>query len=182
MIIQDENILRQVSKEISPVEEQEVYQKLINEVIIHPYAVGLSAIQIGLPLRAFITLDEAKDNDPFKQKKWTYWINPKIEEIDDSGIVKFVEGCLSFPGREVLTSRPKQITVSSLVGSERKMCVLTGTDSVVFQHELDHLDGKLMFDRGEELHSPYVAPPKMIGRNDPCSCGSGKKFKKCCGK
>lgn len=21
-----------------------------------------------------------------------------------------------------------------------------------------------------------------IGRNDPCSCGSGKKFKKCCGK
>jgi hypothetical protein len=22
---------------------------------------------------------------------------------------------------------------------------------------------------------------KEIGRNDPCSCGSGKKFKKCCG-
>ena len=21
-----------------------------------------------------------------------------------------------------------------------------------------------------------------VGRNDPCSCGSGKKFKKCCGK
>ncbi|MBO5682279.1 MAG: SEC-C domain-containing protein, partial [Lentisphaeria bacterium] len=21
-----------------------------------------------------------------------------------------------------------------------------------------------------------------IGRNDPCPCGSGKKFKKCCGK
>ena len=23
---------------------------------------------------------------------------------------------------------------------------------------------------------------KSIGRNDPCSCGSGKKYKKCCGK
>lgn len=22
--------------------------------------------------------------------------------------------------------------------------------------------------------------PKKIGRNDPCDCGSGKKFKKCC--
>lgn len=22
---------------------------------------------------------------------------------------------------------------------------------------------------------------KKIGRNDPCPCGSGKKFKKCCG-
>ena len=29
--------------------------------------------------------------------------------------------------------------------------------------------------------APYVAPPK-VGRNDPCPCGSGKKFKKCCGK
>ncbi len=28
--------------------------------------------------------------------------------------------------------------------------------------------------------TPYIAPPK-VGRNDPCSCGSGKKFKKCCG-
>ncbi len=27
---------------------------------------------------------------------------------------------------------------------------------------------------------PYTAPPK-VGRNDPCPCGSGKKFKKCCG-
>lgn len=27
---------------------------------------------------------------------------------------------------------------------------------------------------------PYLAPPKT-GRNDPCPCGSGKKFKKCCG-
>src|SRR4051795_7306086 len=24
------------------------------------------------------------------------------------------------------------------------------------------------------------AKPKAVGRNDPCPCGSGKKFKKCC--
>lgn len=28
--------------------------------------------------------------------------------------------------------------------------------------------------------APYVAPQK-IGRNDTCPCGSGKKYKKCCG-
>lgn len=28
---------------------------------------------------------------------------------------------------------------------------------------------------------PKTASPK-IGRNDPCSCGSGKKFKRCCGR
>jgi uncharacterized protein len=26
---------------------------------------------------------------------------------------------------------------------------------------------------------PYLAPPK-VGRNEPCPCGSGKKYKKCC--
>jgi predicted aspartyl protease len=28
---------------------------------------------------------------------------------------------------------------------------------------------------------PQTAPPK-VERNDPCPCGSGKKYKKCCGK
>ena len=29
----------------------------------------------------------------------------------------------------------------------------------------------------------YISPKdiKKIGRNDPCPCGSGKKYKKCCG-
>ena len=33
----------------------------------------------------------------------------------------------------------------------------------------------------DEPREPYVAPPK-VGRNDQCPCGSGKKYKKCCGK
>ena len=28
---------------------------------------------------------------------------------------------------------------------------------------------------------PVVNKKKKIGRNDPCPCGSGKKYKKCCG-
>ncbi len=27
---------------------------------------------------------------------------------------------------------------------------------------------------------PYVNPLRHVGRNDPCPCGSGKKYKKCC--
>jgi len=27
-----------------------------------------------------------------------------------------------------------------------------------------------------------VRDQPKIGRNDPCTCGSGKKYKKCCGK
>lgn len=29
---------------------------------------------------------------------------------------------------------------------------------------------------------PFVRDQKKVGRNDPCHCGSGRKFKKCCGK
>lgn len=28
---------------------------------------------------------------------------------------------------------------------------------------------------------PYVRGHAKVGRNDPCPCGSNKKFKKCCG-
>ncbi len=33
------------------------------------------------------------------------------------------------------------------------------------------------------LHPPKtVLAEKKVSRNDPCPCGSGKKYKKCCGK
>jgi len=31
------------------------------------------------------------------------------------------------------------------------------------------------------LNPPKPARVSKVGRNDPCPCGSGKKFKKCCG-
>lgn len=30
-------------------------------------------------------------------------------------------------------------------------------------------------------HTPYRRENPKVGRNEPCPCGSGKKFKKCCG-
>jgi hypothetical protein len=30
------------------------------------------------------------------------------------------------------------------------------------------------------LEAPFVNPLRDVGRNDPCPCGSGKKYKKCC--
>jgi len=40
------------------------------------------------------------------------------------------------------------------------------------------------FDQDCEIHHPKklqpVINPRKVGRNEPCPCGSGKKFKKCC--
>ena len=41
-------------------------------------------------------------------------------------------------------------------------------------------------DNGEKMkveeHKPVVNDGPKVGRNDPCPCGSGKKYKQCCGK
>lgn len=34
----------------------------------------------------------------------------------------------------------------------------------------------------EEINPTIVIKKEKVGRNDPCPCGSGKKYKKCCGK
>ncbi len=44
-------------------------------------------------------------------------------------------------------------------------------------------DGEWFFADGQIVAPrPYVREAPKLGRNDPCACGSGRKFKKCCGK
>ncbi|HSJ48612.1 MAG TPA: SEC-C metal-binding domain-containing protein, partial [Gammaproteobacteria bacterium] len=35
---------------------------------------------------------------------------------------------------------------------------------------------------GDEEHAPFVREGRKVGRNEPCPCGSGKKYKQCHGK
>ncbi len=37
-------------------------------------------------------------------------------------------------------------------------------------------------EKGNSIKQQPIINPKKIGRNDPCPCGSGKKYKKCCGR
>lgn len=53
-------------------------------------------------------------------------------------------------------------------------------------YELPEWDNLLTEERRKELYltqkkSNTVVKDKKINRNDPCPCGSGKKYKKCCG-
>ncbi|HSE73307.1 MAG TPA: SEC-C metal-binding domain-containing protein [Dongiaceae bacterium] len=43
----------------------------------------------------------------------------------------------------------------------------------------EDVDPALRFDEFMPA-TPVTNPPRHIGRNDPCPCGSGKKYKKCC--
>ncbi len=54
-------------------------------------------------------------------------------------------------------------------------------------YELPQWDNLLTAERRKELYkdqknSGTIRKGVKIGRNDPCPCGSGKKYKKCCGR
>ncbi len=54
-------------------------------------------------------------------------------------------------------------------------------------YNLTAWDGVLSFDKRKEIQKAYktsktIVKATKVGRNEPCPCGSGKKYKKCCGK
>jgi peptide deformylase len=176
MIIVDQKKLKIVSNEVPFEESQQVIDLLLKE--IPETGSGLAAIQIGLPVRIFLTRFKKNKSEwanPYVEEyELIQWINPKIEEYEKEEIIS-EEGCLSIPDRRVKVKRNKQITVSTQASTiDRKKFVLLDEEAVIFQHEFDHLNGILITDK-------IYKPAEKVGRNDPCPCGSGKKFKKCCG-
>ena len=124
--------------------------------------IGLAAPQIGIHKKVAIIRinNEEKLN----------LVNPYIVE-KKHGFILNGEGCLSVPGKKVNTRRFKEILIKDDLHPAG--LVLTDMVAIVVQHEVDHLYKILITDR-DLSNQP--------GRNDPCFCGSGKKFKKCHGK
>ena len=89
------------------------------------------------------------------------------------------EGCLSFPNKFYTTLRFEALKIGfvDLFTLKPREIDLFGFEAVVAQHEIDHMDGILLMDRERK---PVIAE-KIPGPNERCHCGSGKKYKKCCG-
>lgn len=56
-----------------------------------------------------------------------------------------------------------------------------------YLYELPQWDGVFSVEKRKEITKAWrasktIVKENKIGRNDPCICGSGKKYKKCCGK
>jgi SEC-C motif-containing protein len=110
-----------------------------------------------------LSIEQRKDYSPEEARKWSEkseWLGLKIlrtEEggpTDETGLVEF-------------TARFR-------------------TDG----QEQEHVEtARFIRESGEWAYDGQVAPQSQtvrrenpkVGRNDPCPCGSGKKYKKCCG-
>jgi peptide deformylase len=206
-IIQDIETLRQVSEPVESAEEaQELIDRLKSTLMNTPNGIGLSAIQIGIPKRVSVIrwkknwlTKQPMHNLPVElQYDWLYLINSEITELENE-FIHLGEGCLSLPELYEDVKRYKDITITTQEIRDGKLEEATlyfyynspneynniikhpPIVAVAVQHEIDHMDGIIFTDKLAEKPKPIVGT-KKVGRNDPCPCNSGKKYKKCCGK
>lgn len=133
-------------------------QKIIPEmfkVMKEKKGIGLASPQIGLSLSLIVIEVE---------KRKMVLINPEIVSQSEKKIV-FPEGCLSFPGKEFPIIRYEKIAVN-YTDEFGKQCKVKTSDflSIVFQHEIDHINGILMLDRFNEqksLREKYGIPDEI---------------------
>lgn len=107
--------------------------------------IGLAGPQVGLSKRV-IVIDKDYDLEDIKgTKNPITLINPEIVEKSDE-MVESEEGCLSCPGISAPVMRHKYVKVKYFdLDGNVQYIEGEGTISNCLQHEIDHLDGKTLF-------------------------------------
>ena len=104
------------------------------------------------------------------------------ETIDVEEMKNWAERSI-WTGIDVLSESP--VTEDSETGTVEFVAHYTDQGNPVEHHELSEFrkkNGVWYFYDGQLVkQQPYRAKPK-VERNAPCPCGSGKKYKKCCGR
>jgi peptide deformylase len=136
-------ILREISAPIETVDARVV--KLAKDMLETMYAapgIGLAAVQVGIP-RQLLVLDVADDDE---EPRALAMINPRILEVGDT-LRQHEEGCLSIPDFKVDIERPSWVRASYLdLAGKPQEIVAEGLMATAMQHEIDHLNGRLIID------------------------------------
>jgi len=179
LIITDKNKINKICKPCESVEEgEEIGAKLFKE--LGDKGIGLAANQIGINKRVCV----------INVKEPIVLINPTIVEKSKDKFA-FVEGCLSFPKDSIKTQRYKWVKVQSdnhegilhfSLGDDsddknnKDKYLMMAYETACVQHEIDHLDGKTMFDRKLVLE-PLKRKNEKIGRNTKVLIKKGSETK-----
>ena len=131
-------------------------QRLIDDMIdtmAEYHGVGLAAPQVHEGVRLFVAALDA-DSDEGEPREPIAIINPEITLVG-SEIVEDWEGCLSIPDIRGRVPRAREITVRAFDRKGDRIEILNAHDFAarVIQHETDHLNGVLFFDRMKSFES-----------------------------
>jgi peptide deformylase len=106
---------------------------------------GLAAPQVGRPLRLFVMDASWKEGLPDPR----VFVNPELAWTSEETDVA-EEGCLSIPGRPRHVRRPVSCVLAFDGPGGRRSERLGGFAARCAQHEVDHLDGRVILDHPEE--------------------------------
>ena len=148
-----DDTLKKISEPIEKIGLNE--KKLIHdllETMYHSKGIGLAAVQVGI-LKRILVIDVSSKNE---KKKPMIFINPVIKNVSKETSV-YEEGCLSIPDTFIEIERPKRCVVeyADLKG-KKKLLKCDGLVSTCLQHEINHLDGKLIIDNLSKLKRDFI--------------------------
>ena len=167
---EDNPLIQKKLRRVTVEEGYEIATELFQILNKRGDGIGLAANQVGIDASVAVV----------NVKEPIVLINPKIVRKEEE--TRYYEGCLSYPKKGCHTKRYKIVEVE-VDNYESNLTFGAGDtevdllESVCVQHEIDHLNGVVCMDR--KIDTTYRAEKKP-GRNEPCYCGSGRKYKKCC--
>ena len=134
--------LRKIAEKITKFDKS--LQNLADDMLLTMYdanGIGLAATQVNRHVRLVVMDISDNRDDP------RIFVNPSYRVLKDHNLFEFEEGCLSIPGFNETIARPDRIelTWQDISGKEHSDSP-EGLLTVCIQHEIDHLDGKLMVD------------------------------------
>ncbi len=183
----DNPLIQKRLREVSVEEGLKIATELFQILNKRKDGIGLAANQVGIDARVAV----------LNVREPVILINPEIisKEIE----IPFYEGCLSFPSKGCHTKRYETIEVKTAqiegswmfsgvdkgeagmgsweIDKKKQNRELRTLEAVCVQHEIDHLNGMRILDR---VVDTTIRAERKPSRNEPCHCGSGKKYKKCC--
>lgn len=143
----DSLLLRTPSQPVVPDSTDAILQRFVDRLYATvrdsmSMGVGIAAPQVGILKQIIYVQRFDKSDHPFE-----VYLNPKITSYSPE-TQECKEGCLSIPDRsDVMNSRSKSITITyDRMDHSSVTEVVEGFTAVIFQHEIDHLDGILYLD------------------------------------
>ena len=122
------------------------------ETMYHSQGIGLAAVQVGILKRVVVIDISGKE----EEKKPLSLINPIIKKVSDETSI-YEEGCLSIPDTFIEIERPKICEIEYVdMNGEIKNLRCDGLLSTCIQHEINHLDGKLIIDNLSKLKRDLI--------------------------
>jgi peptide deformylase len=117
------------------------------QTMYHDEGVGLAAVQVGVQQRILVI--DLQTNDDVEREANFYPLfiaDPEVVEKSQELVVA-TEGCLSLPEQRIDIPRSESISIKFLdYNNNQRQLQASGWLARVIQHEMDHLDGKLLID------------------------------------